>query len=614
MLCKLILILLSFFFVSTFPGTIFAANEFKTDYDVNYDVGVDGVTQVTEKIKLTNLTETYFASTFVLTIGSTALSDITAIDQGGVMETKVDVIGNRTNVNLKFNEQITGINKEQTFTLKYKSSDFAEKLGKVWEVNLPRIHEGSDVNNFNLNLSVPLSFGEPISIVPKPKSESDGAGKLIFKFTKEQLANSGVSVTFGSNQVFDFNLKYYLNNNSFLPVVSSISLPMDTNFQDVSILSINPEPLNVTIDTDGNYLAWYQVPKRSGLEILVNGSAKLYINPKKEFLKLSKSEITALTKSDKFWEKDSPSIKAVISEIFKDSEPKTTKEKVSLIYQYVVTTLSYSPTKPSDQQRLGALTVLSNTDKAQSQEFTDLFITLVRAAGIPARELDGFAYSKNKNLRPLSLTPNVTAAWPEYFEENTGWVMVDPTWENTSGGVDYLNKLDLNHLVLNIRGNSSQQPAPVTVADITISSSGDFNQVFEPKVEINVSDKLWAGLPGTITVKILNNGSAFISSDNLNIASNLINILDSKNISVSSIPPFGFAEFDIYFRTPLLSQDATDNIVIDYMGQIYQKQVTIRPLFLVQFFPYIFLLATALIFGIYFLILGVHIHKKRKKQ
>lgn len=607
---KLLGLIIFLVMFALFPRISYAAQEFKTDYDVNYDVGNDGITQTTEKITLTNLTETYFASTFVLTIGSTALTDVTATDEGGAMDTKVDVSGNKTNVNLKFNEQITGINKEQTLTLKYKSNDFAEKIGKIWEVNLPRIHEGSDVNNFNLNLSVPFSFGEPTSITPKPKSESDRAGKLTFNFAKEQLANSGVSVNFGSNQVFDFNLKYTLSNNSFLPVVSSISLPMDTNYQDVSILSINPKPLNVTTDPDGNYLAWYQVPKRSNLEISVNGSARLYINPKKESLKLSKSEISNLTKSDKFWEKDSPSIKAVISEIFKNSQPKSTKEKIKLIYQYVVTTLKYSSTKPSDQQRLGALTVLSNTDKAQAQEFTDLFITLARAAGISARELDGFAYTQNKNLRPLSLTPDITTVWPEYFDETAGWVMVDPTWENTTGGVDYFNKLDLNHLILNIRGNSSTQPIPTTSANVSVSSTGDFNPVLKPDVEINVSDKLWAGLPGTITIKILNNGSSSIDANNLNVVASVLNIIDPKNIQVSSIPPFGFAEFTVYFRTPFLSKDTTDNIVINYLGQIFQKQVTIRPFFLVQLFPYIFVLTAFIIFGIYFFVLGIHIHKK----
>ena len=41
-----------------------AGSEFTTSYDVVYEVGLDGVTTVTEKIVLRNLTSEYFANQF----------------------------------------------------------------------------------------------------------------------------------------------------------------------------------------------------------------------------------------------------------------------------------------------------------------------------------------------------------------------------------------------------------------------------------------------------------------------------------------------------------------------------------------------------------------------
>ncbi|MFA5933133.1 MAG: transglutaminase-like domain-containing protein [Microgenomates group bacterium] len=611
MLRKFILIFLLFLIFVVLPKNVSAASEFETDYKVSYDVTEDGVTQVAEKITLTNLTETYYASTFVLTIGSTSLGDVSAIDGGGVMEAKSEVKDNKTVVTLKFNEQITGIDKTQTFTLKYKSNDFALKIGKNWEVNLPRIHEGEDIKTFNVALSVPLSFGEPTSITPKPKSESDGAGKLVLNFTKDQLANSGVSVNFGSNQVFDFNLKYNLNNNSFFPTVVSISLPMNTNYQDVLINSINPKPLNVTTDLDGNYLAWYQIQKRSSEQVTVSGSVKLYINPKTNTTKLTKAQVSGLTKSDKYWERDNPSIKAVNAEIFKNGKPKTTEEQVHQIYQYLVNTLKYN-SAISEQTRLGALTSLSNLDRSKALEFTDLFIALVRADGIPARGLDGIAYSQNKTLRPLSLIPDVTHSWTEYFDEHSGWVMVDPTWEQTSGGVDYFNKLDLNHFVINIRGESSTSPTAATVAEMTVSPN-EFAPNSSPQIDLDVKPELWVGLPGIFKVIIQNNGSITIPSNSINISAGRINLLDSKEITVDQIPPFGSTTFDVNFRTPFLNEYTTDEIVVNYMGKQYTKKVALTPFFLLSLLPYLFRFAVFLVVFMYFLVLGVHAHKRRKR-
>ncbi|MDD2823126.1 MAG: transglutaminase-like domain-containing protein [Candidatus Daviesbacteria bacterium] len=608
---RLVLSIVLFLIILIIPKSTFAANEFKTDYNVSYDIGLDGVTQVTEKITLTNLTETFYASTFLLTIGATSLSDVSAIDKQGDMGATVEVKDNKSVVSLKFNEQITGIGKTQAFVLKYRSKDFVEKIGKNWEVNLPRIHEGTDVESYNLNLAVPFAFGEPTVIVPKPKSESDGSGKLTINFTKEQLANSGVSVRFGSTQVFDYSLKYSLNNSSFLPNVSFITLPMDTNYQNVLISSITPQPLNVTIDSDGNYRAWYQVEKRSTLEIAVKGQVELLINPKSNFSKLQKSEISNLTKSDKFWEKDNPSMKATIAEIFKKGQPKTTQEKAKLIYAYVVSTLKFNSNKSSSLPRLGAFTTLSNIDKASAEEFTDLFITLSRADGIPARELVGYANSNNKQLRPLSVISDVLHTWPEYYDEQQGWVMIDPTWEQTSGGVDYFSKLDLNHFVLNIRGNSSELPVSITTVEIK-ASEGEFNILIKPDVQIEINNNIWSGLPGTVTIKILNSGNALIPTNSLSINSDKINILNSKNILISSIPPAGFTSFKINFRAPFLKQSDKDEIVIDYMGQRYIKEVKIEPFFVLQLFPYLFIFLTVLVVGLYSLVLGIHHHKNKK--
>jgi transglutaminase-like putative cysteine protease len=57
------------------------------------------------------------------------------------------------------------------------------------------------------------------------------------------------------------------------------------------------------------------------------------------------------------------------------------------IYKFVTNNLSYNyyRVKP-DVERLGAKDALANPDEAICTEFTDLFITLARSAGIPARE------------------------------------------------------------------------------------------------------------------------------------------------------------------------------------------------------------------------------------
>ncbi|GAI19887.1 unnamed protein product, partial [marine sediment metagenome] len=67
---------------------------------------------------------------------------------------------------------------------------------------------------------------------------------------------------------------------------------------------------------------------------------------------------------------------------------------------------------------MGALKALNSKNPVVCMEFTDLFIALCRAAGIPVREVNGYAHTNNPKLRPLSLTLDVLHAWPEYYDEN----------------------------------------------------------------------------------------------------------------------------------------------------------------------------------------------------
>ena len=146
-------------------------------------------------------------------------------------------------------------------------------------------------------------------------------------------------------------------------------------------------------------------------------------------------------------------------------------------------------------------------------EFTDLFIALVRAAGIPARELDGYAHTSNTALRPLTLTKDILHAWPEYWDDRRGWVMVDPTWENTTGGVDYFNKFDLNHFVFAVKGSSSEMPVPAgsykfsgeDSDDVRVVLSGnDFLGKAQIGTQIDVSNQIIAGFPASLKIKIIN--------------------------------------------------------------------------------------------------------------
>lgn len=614
----LVFLILSFFL---FLPKAYAAGEFATSYNVVYDIGLDGVATVTQKITLRNLTTQYYANQFKLTIGATDIFDIKASDEGGAMEVASEKQGSSTTISVKFNQQVAGINKVLPWTLSFKSKDFAQNLGKVWEVRAPKISPTDNLESYNLTIQVPQSFGEPTLISPQPKNQSLSFGKIFLSFEKDQLLSSGVLASFGTRQLFDFDLTYHLENSGLVPVLTNVALPPDTSFQDVIYQRIEPKPLNVTVDSDGNYLAWFRLRRGEKLDVKALGSAKLYTSSKVKNPVLETSLRQEYISSDKYWDKDHPQISSKLAEILKGSQEASAREKVKLIYRYVVSTLKYDSSRLSpDIERLGAVTTLNNPESAVCMEFTDLFITLARAAGIPARELDGYAYSANPSLRPLSLNRDILHAWPEYWDEERGWVMVDPTWENTTGGVDYFSRLDLNHFVFSVKGLSSVSPVPAgsykysgeNSRDVQVKlSENDFLGKPQIDVQIETPPVILAALPGKIKVKVSNQGNALFASTNLGVSAGRLNILDASSRPLGPVPAYGQAFFEFDSRTKSIFDSYEDQITVLIGGQKYIKQVFVRPFFAFGSAPFIVFGLAGLAGVIYASVLGGLIIRRR---
>ncbi len=616
---KKIFIVLVFLIFLIVPQKVLAEGEFATSYDVVYDIDESGVATVTERISLKNLTSESYASEFKLTIGSTQVSDIKASDPGGALDVTSTQKNNLTTINLKFNQQVAGLGKTLPWTLSFKSKDFAEKSGKVWQVWIPRIASSTNLESYNLTLSVPQNFGDPSSISPSPKSQTVSSGRIFLTFDKNQLTNSGVSANFGTIQLFDFDLTYHLENKNLVPVLTNIALPPDSAYQDIIYQRIEPKPLNVTIDNDGNFLAWYKLSRGQKLDVTAIGSAKLYTKSKVKNPVLSNTLREKYTKSDKYWEKDNPQIADKLNEIFKENPVPDQTSRASAIFNYVVNALKYDKNRlQGDIERLGAVTALKNPDSAICMEFSDLFIALARAAGIPARELDGFAYTANTALRPLSLKGDILHAWPEYWDEKRGWVMVDPTWQNTTGGVDYFNKLDLNHFVFTVKGLSSETPVPAgsykyegsESRDVKVAlSETDFLGKPQISAELITQNPVIAGFPGTIKVRLRNIGNALYHFQPLSLNAGRLVVLDGFDNNSGDIPAFGQVEFEYKLRAKSFFDSYQDTIVATLGSQKFYLDVTVAPFVLFRTIPLVIGGIAGLMVLIYLSVLGLHFYR-----
>lgn len=525
------------FLIAVFPfllsfHSVHAAGEFSISYDITYEVGEEGKAFVVSDISLTNKLSQVYATEYTLEIANAKIANIGAWDSRGEIKTDSAKEGDSTRIHITFNDQVVGLGKTLRFTLKYEILDFAKKNGEIWEFTVPKLGKEENLQAVNLTLKVPHSFPALAFISPKPQNSSQTDKFSLFSFSQE-TARNGIVAAFGDFQVFDFEILYHLSN-------SKISLPPDTSYQQVFYSKIEPEPVNVEIDEDGNWLASFKVKPLTKLEVKVSGYVKIAANPVS--LPASISSLSSINNlylsSQPFWEVNDPEIQKLAKEL-------KTPER---IFDFVVKTLNYDFTRVGQKpERRGAAAALNNPQNAICMEFTDLFIALSRAVGIPARELNGFAYTDNPKLKPLGEKADVLHAWPEYFDrERNLWVQVDPTWEKTSQ-VDYYNKLDLSHFVFAIHGKDSQLPPAAGSykdekggKDIRV----EFGKYQEEKnsqlsAQFLFPEKIFWERGGEGEVILENKGPAAIYSLPLSLKTQDLKAELQDGSTISVLPPFG---------------------------------------------------------------------------
>lgn len=576
---KFLLKIILFFFTFSFPlyfssKEIYGQQEFKTISQITYKFYENGNCAVTHEISLINLKPEVYVTEYLLKITGENVINPQAWDLFGPLKLTSTKEGNTTSIFLKFNESVVGKNQALSFIVKYEIINLAKKEGNVWKIILPKINESVEESVYSLFVKVPLSYGDVAFSSPSFESFEKEGSYAIYSFPKNKILQRPLMMEFGYFQVFDFTLLYQLKNQSSSKSIATIAIPPDTAYQKVGYTSIDPSPEEVNTDEDGNWLAKFILQPNSEIEIKVKGKVQVFPKPQNnEYVKSLSPE--RYLEEKLYWEVNNPEIKNIAQNL---KNPKD-------IYNFLINKLSYDYERIKiDKKRLGAVETLKNPTNSLCLEFTDVFVTLSRAAGIPAREIEGFAITDNPKLRPLSLVHDVLHAWPEYYDfEKRYWKMIDPTWGKTTGGFDYFDNFDMSHITFVIHGVDSQYPLPPgsyklnnEVKNIFVEYGDSFfSNLPKPEIKIVLNNLPPLSVKGFGFLEIFNPGPTAIYNLPLEITSNINMIFEPSEKIVSHLLPFSKKIIPFEIKLPSFFLTTLNTLITIKLGNIIKEEPVI---------------------------------------
>jgi len=449
-----------------------ASDNFNYNINVNYIVSPDSSTLVKETYNITNKTSTQYLDSIRVSTPSTDISNIQLYYSNGanipfettkITQDKSGYKYDYTEIKVNFNKVNVGQGLNWSFVIQYNTPDIVENKGRANVVYIPGI-SAENRDEYSVNLTVPSSFGTIHGFGRLPKLVNQNSTNKTYSFFRDDLNNNSVQLLFGDSTTYKVNFAYPLKNDSSSKKDFEIALPPSTSSQTVFIEKIDPAPLSTRVDADGNVIAKYILDGNQSLKVKVDVLADVkYIeyNLKNSgtISDIPQSLKNDYTKSTKYWPSNNEQIKQKAQEITQGKN--SVAEKVKAINDYVIQTLNYNNDKIKYNIRQGGLEALNNPNNVVCLEYSDLSISLLRAAGIPARMPVGYGYSGD-----LKKSPSVSDSlhsWVQAYIPNNGWINLDPTWGEKFNNFGIS---DIDHLAFAIWGANDSQPSAITAEGV----------------------------------------------------------------------------------------------------------------------------------------------------
>ena len=299
----IILFFFSIFFIS--PNPALAKENFNTKLTTTYTVSREGETTVEHLFKIKNLTPEYFINKYGLQLNNSSIDNIKVYHFEKKIIPEITKTKKETSIGINFEEQVVGEGKINQFKIIYIDNSVAQINGQILEINIPKLTNADEYNQREVKLITPIYYGFAQRInLSGAKISQDGL-QVITDF--KNPGGEAISALFGTEQIYQLNLEYHLDNNTSSTGIAQITLPPDTPWQKLNYQILDPKPTDMKIDADGNWIATYRIPPTTSVVVKAKTLAKLSINTNPDFP--NTSPLKEYFDEQKYWPTNNKQIK-----------------------------------------------------------------------------------------------------------------------------------------------------------------------------------------------------------------------------------------------------------------------------------------------------------------
>jgi transglutaminase-like putative cysteine protease len=523
----------------------------------------------------------YYFNTWSMYIHTADAFGITIEGENASLHFKPIVEGNWTRLDIDLGRKVY-TNQSCLLKISYFATDRMEAKGPEKTLRMRTVTDRVYKDNVTLTVNIPKGYGlieyEPPFL--SSRESADGAVLSSHRLGVGADESYYLSVKFADPVVqYDVIYRYtFTNKGSTTERTPKFEVPgpLEVGRQEVSQISYSPSPISTSYDESGNLRSKFRTsPIAPGRNTTINIRfvAKITLPPAINDSysgRLSEIPLNLMkyTTADTYWEVDDPTMRDLSQNLTKSET--SVLNKVKAVYNFVIDNIEYDDAKfkaiLSGQKpgRYGAIRT-HTLGSGVCEDFSDLFVTLCRASGIPAMVVNGYTYDGDE---PTS-HPETGHAWAEVFIPRYGWLQVDPTWK-------LFGRLEGRHITSLLRKDSSEPkviwwwvqktPSYEWKCDITFLAT---EEIYRPDLSVSVSYEAETDIHRDLNLRLAlsnhGNGTAYVTNVTVAVPERLV-LLNRSLYSLGKLRGYESKDLNLVFNTTSLG-NATIGVTVKYQAE-----------------------------------------------
>jgi len=458
-----------------FPSNIYSTEEFNVSASFEHTVSENDEVKTVVDISIKANSNPRVLSFYTITIPKENIEPtISLVNSTKELDFSVYNRNNATDVAITFTDLIVSDSKDIVLRLEYTT---------------PLDIKGSRISVESKLIDIPTNY---ITIIyPKDMGNIVWSSNTLSKFSGQgnyykgeisKPSSDDTVLVLGDSVTYEFTITRSLSNSLDDPQTYDITLPQDNITQTLILKSITPLPDLSNRDEEGNLTISYIVEASEQIDVTISGEIVLLDSS----LEIEEPSNPFLTEEFSYWhisnDQEITNINRYIDrnwinlptnfESVNDFQNDSEKELFyKAIYKYIVNRLEVDKSSTTVLQggsRKGAIAVLENVSKSDTNDYADLCVATYRHYDIPSRMNIGYLTDISGITRD-----GIFHSWCEYYDlVEKSWIALDPFLEDYKG-IDLYHSSLKDHIKIISRGKSPVSPklAFYTENDFRVQSS-----------------------------------------------------------------------------------------------------------------------------------------------